>query len=185
MAVHRLKTKMNSQPYGYKNILFAHNGEISIPDEVARHMGPYRRKVRGLNDSEVYFWQFIKFYEKTRDVSRALRACVRETIEIFKDRPVKYSDRKYPYLGLNTLVSDGEALYAMSHFPKLKKDRGILNPRQPWGRMSFQFSRTQVRVASENLSRGKWQRLGAAEIAAFRPVGNSLVVTRGTFRPGH
>src|SRR5262249_48988266 len=53
----------NSQPFADGRILFAHNGTVEIPREVARFLGPYRQRVRGVNDSEIYFWQFRKFYD--------------------------------------------------------------------------------------------------------------------------
>src|SRR5690348_7784226 len=50
----------NTQPFAYKNLIFAHNGTLNIPDEVARTLGTYRKRLRGHNDSEVLFWLFVK-----------------------------------------------------------------------------------------------------------------------------
>src|SRR5438128_1129735 len=54
----RLIAIENSQPFTDGRIVFAHNGTVNIPLEVAKYLGPYQRRIRGVNDSEVYFWQF-------------------------------------------------------------------------------------------------------------------------------
>src|SRR5208282_1677159 len=40
----------NSQPFTDGHILFAHNGTVNIPLEVIKYLGPYQRRIRGVND---------------------------------------------------------------------------------------------------------------------------------------
>jgi predicted glutamine amidotransferase len=181
---HRMLSTANSQPYAYKNLLFVHNGEVTIPDEVARFLGAYRKKIKGLNDSEVFFWQFVKFYDAYQDIPRALEACVRETIGIWQGCKSRHRRKKTSYLGFNTLVSNGSELHAMCHFPALAKAKGLLSKKQIWGRMSFSLEGSRARVASEDLKGGRWKRLGSAELLSIRPQGGRLRAERRRFTPG-
>ena len=60
----RLISVENSQPYSYGNIIFSHNGTLSIVDDIYLNLGEYKKYVKGVNDSEVLFWNFIKHFRK-------------------------------------------------------------------------------------------------------------------------
>jgi len=113
-----------------------------------------------LNDSEVYFWQFVKFYGALRDVPTALLECLKELRELWNARR-RPSGKRGPFTGLNTLVSDGERLYALCLYPG--GHRALLS-RRPWGRMVFARRGRRLVVASEPLDGLPWRDLGEGQI---------------------
>lgn len=179
----RLITLANTQPFTDGHWVFCHNGTLQIPDEVARFLGPYRSRIRSLNDSEVYFWQLRKFIDaRGGDVAEALKACVRETWAIWAACRGRYPKKKAPYTGLNALASDGKGLYALSHYPSRPGHKAFFTD-QPWGVMSLARRGTRVVIASEDLDQGRWDRLGAAEVVSAVAIDGRLVVRRETFDP--
>ena len=173
----RLLGVVNNQPFSHENLLFAHNGTLNIPDEVAKNLGPHARKIRGLNDSEIYFWQWVKFLDLTRSAPRALAACIHETWRIWRTCRDRYPRFRTPYTGLNTIVSDGKALHALCHYPYGTEGvHGLCNPTQPWGLMSWARRSGRVLVASENLDGGSWTRLQDGELLSVQAEGGRLRV---------
>jgi len=172
----------NTQPYTDGRWAFAHNGTLQIPDEVAKHLGPLRKNIKALNDSEVYFWQFIKFQRLYKDPARALRACIQETWGIWEDCKSRYPQKKTPYTSLNALLSDGTRLYAMNHFvSRGMASYGNCNPTQPWSVMSLAQRGSRIIAASENLDQGPWTRLVQPEILSVEIKGRGLAVKRRRF----
>lgn len=184
LPARRLLGPENTQPFTDGRIVFAHNGTLQIPDEVARFLGKYRNKLRGLNDSEVYFWQFMKFLDAHGSAPEALKACVRETWAIWERCKRRYPRRKAPYTGLNTLVSDGVSLTAMCHYPHGNEgQRSIFTPEQPWGAMSLRRERGRAVLASEDLDASGWERLRDSEIISCELRGGRLALRRARFSP--
>ncbi|MBI3288701.1 MAG: class II glutamine amidotransferase [Elusimicrobia bacterium] len=173
----------NTQPFTDGRFVFAHNGTVQIPLEVAQFLGPYRDSVRGLNDSEIYFWQFRKFYDLYGDVPSALQACVSELWALWNHRP-RRGKKKVPYIGLNTLVSDGHSLHAMCHYPHKHPKLSLFNPRQAWGRMSYARRGDRVIFSSEDLDTGGWDHFKNPEIISATISGGKVSVSRRAFRPG-
>ena len=182
----------NTQPFTDGRLVFAHNGTLNIPDAVEARLGAYRRRVRGLNDSEVYFWQFVKHLDGLGSVAEALAACVEETWDIWRRLPPRGAARR-PYTGLNTLVSDGRSLTALCHYYTAPGCSSIFSPSQPWGFMSMARRRAatgngsapdRVVISSEDLDAGRWERLGAdgPEIVAAELRGSRLSVRRRPLR---
>lgn len=172
----------NAQPFTDGRFIFAHNGTIQIPRELLKFLGPYRDRLRGSNDSEIYFWQFRKFIELYGDVPQALQACVRElwTLWGLKARP----KGALPYLGLNTLVSDGDSLHAMCCYPPKHPKRSLFDPKIQWGRMSFARRGERLIIASEQLDASGWNRFGSAEIVSATLSGGKIALKRVNFTPG-
>ena len=161
----RLIGAENTQPFTDGRWIFAHNGTVNIPDEVAKRLGRYASRVRGLNDSEVYFWQFRKHLDRTGSAPLALRACVEELWDLWGGCRRRYPDKKAPYTGLNTLVSDGRMLAAMCHYPLRRKGlTALCTPGQPWGTMSRSRRPGRLVLASEPMDKGRWQRFRDPEI---------------------
>lgn len=148
----RLIGLANSQPFRAGRLLFAHNGTLNIPDAVQARLGALRRNVKGVNDSEVYFWQFIKFFRKRRDVAKALEACCLELRGLW-EAGNRIEGKERPHSGLNTLISDGSKLYAFCHYPGTAKAQ--LSDR-PWGRMVWTRRGGRLVVASEPMDKGRW-----------------------------
>lgn len=170
LPIKRLISPENSQPFSYGNLLFAHNGTVNIPDKVFENLGAYRKRVKGLNDSEIYFWQLVKFLEKKGSIPEALEACVRELWSL-------KAEGQKPYYGLNALVSDGKSLYAFCHYPAPEDGpRALCTPSRPWGRMVFKKKPGRVLISSEPAdSSGRWKDIQDGE---FLSVGPRLEITR-------
>lgn len=107
----------NQQPFTYKEWVFAHNGTLKLPDELMAHLGGYRRLVRGNNDSEVYFWLFIKTMEETGSVQDAFPRVQDAILKAWDEAPAARKKKaERPYVGLNCIFSDGERLYAICKY---------------------------------------------------------------------
>lgn len=178
----RLINLANTQPFTDGTWVFCHNGTLQIPDEVARLLGPYRSKVRSVNDSEVFFWQLRKFVDVHGDVARALKSCVREIWGLWAGCRSRYKGKRAPYTGLNALVSDGKGLYALCHYPSRPGHKAFFSG-QPWGRMSLARRGGRVVIASEDLDGGRWERLGKAEVVSIERKGGRMAVKREAFDP--
>ncbi|MBI4057483.1 MAG: class II glutamine amidotransferase [Elusimicrobia bacterium] len=172
----------NSQPFHHKNYLFAHNGTVEIPDEVFSFLGPYQKKILGKNDSEIYFWQLIKFVESYGSVPRAMKAAVQELWGIWRGCQARYSKKKYPYTGLNTLLSDGNSLYALCHYPSANKNAcALCAPDRPWGKMCFTRRGPRMLVSSEPMDFQTWDSFHDPEILILTPQNGSFKITRERF----
>ncbi len=159
LPISKLISKANSQPFTDGRVLFAHNGTLEIPLEVARTLGPLRRNLRSRNDSEVYFWQFIKHYRKTRDVAQALKLCVKEDWDLWRKCRDKHPDKEKPYTSLNALIAEPTRLHAFCHAFRPKPARSLFTPGLPWTVMTFARRDTRLLVSSEGLDRKPWKRL--------------------------
>src|ERR1041384_1330476 len=54
--------RAHTQPFAYRNWVFAHNGTLLIPTEVRAELGPLEKEVAGQNDSEVLFFWLMKHW---------------------------------------------------------------------------------------------------------------------------
>src|SRR5690348_16568086 len=50
---------VHSQPFSHGKWLFAYNGTLYIPKEVAAALGPWKKYIKGKNDSEVLFYWLL------------------------------------------------------------------------------------------------------------------------------
>jgi predicted glutamine amidotransferase len=150
----RLIGMANTQPFRHRSLLFAHNGTVEI-------------------DSEAYFWQFVKHWERTGDPGRALLDCVRELKALWRDPKVRarHPGKRAPFRGLNTVCSDGRNLYALCLYPSASK--ALFSPRRPWGRMAAAARGGRAVVASEPADRGRWTGLWDAELRVIEPSGRT------------
>ena len=140
----------NSQPFKHEDYLFAHNGTITIPDEVAERLGEWKQMMRGLNDSEVYFWYIVKALAEGATLSDALRRFDRHLAELWEKNRAKYPERGRPYIGLNALLSDGVKLYAYCKCHESDNSaRSLCLGNQPIFQMSYLISPERLVVASE------------------------------------
>lgn len=162
----RLISLKNVQPFSSPPWIFAHNGTLTIPNEVKKYLGRYARCVKGVNDSEVLFWLFIKHIKARRQVPAALRSMVKELWAIWnktsKSTKLQVKE-KYkqaaPYFGLNCIISDGRKLYALcKHDGQRGKNRSLGYAEQPFWTMCFTLSAERLIVASEKMNRtDKWR----------------------------
>lgn len=175
----------NAQPFTDGRFVFAHNGTVLIPKEVLKFLGPYKERLRGSNDSEIYFWQFVKFYDMYRDIPQALQACVDELWTLWRYLPKsRRGKRRAPCLGLNTLVSDGRSLHALCYFPDQHPKISLFNPKRQWGRMSLSRRGERVILASEELDATGWSPFKTPEIVSATLAGGGVRLTRRTIPAG-
>jgi predicted glutamine amidotransferase len=176
-----LITLDNTQPFTDGRWVFAHNGTLQIPLEVAARLGSLRDKLKAKNDSEVYFWQFIKFQRQLKDASAAFSACVQEIWDVWER--AKPSGKASPYTSLNAIASDGKSLHAFCHsIAAGAAEHAIFNAGRPWQQMSWRLQDARLLVASEDLDRGPgWNRLGPDESLSAVIEDSALRVDRRPF----
>ncbi len=155
----------NTQPFENGEWIFAHNGTVEIPDEVASRLGPLKKRVKSLNDSEVYFWQFFKFLSKTGNPAAAFELCVEELWDLWKDCAHRYPEKSAPYTSLNAVAARENALYAFCHSVFVPTpNEALSNSRQPWYTLNFSRRGNALIIASEGLDRGRWDLCADPEI---------------------
>ena len=161
--------KQNSQPFSYGPLLFAHNGTLNIPQEVRKHLGPYRKRVRGFNDSEIYFWHLVKFWKRHRSIPIALRESLRELQNIWSRCKKRYPKKKQPTTGLNTFLSDGKKLYAFCHYTSPGK-KSLCTRNHSWGQLCWSRKGDRVLVASEPMDgKSAWLKIPQGQLLEIRP----------------
>jgi len=168
----------NSQPFKYKNYLFAHNGTITIPDEVTGSLGEWKEKIKGFNDSEVYFWYIMKEVTNGASFSDALKKFERTISELWQKNYKKYPSRNRPYVGLNALLSDGERLYAYCKYSEDDETtKSLCLGEQPVFQMSYLINPERLVVASEKTNRqDNWKPLKSGQLLVGRIKGNKVSI---------
>jgi predicted glutamine amidotransferase len=157
----------NSQPFSYKNYVFAHNGVINLPDEMAALLGDWQLNIRGLNDSEIYFWYIMKEIFQGRSVLEALRNFQRDLFRVWLENRDKHPDKERPFIGLNIIFSDGEKLYAYCKYDEKKDGRAssLCYGDQPAMQMTYIHSPEKLVVSSEKTNlEENWQPLVSGQI---------------------
>lgn len=151
----KLLAPENIQPFTNGSFIFAHNGIIQIPDALENILGGYRKKIRGINDSETYFWLLIKNMEKM-EVPAALEKTVEDMWHCWEKCKNQYNDIKEPYWGLNCILSDGETLYAFCKYDGIR-NKSLCYGNIPYFRMCYTLTENSLVVASEPMDKKhKW-----------------------------
>ncbi len=155
----------NTQPFTYKNYVFAHNGIINIPDEVAETLGPWKQKIKGVNDSEVYFWFIVKEMEEGKSLSEAIK-CFKDTLnDLWQENFSRHSDKKAPCIGLNLLFSEGERLYAYCDYDKQETEKSYCYKDQDEFQMCYLHYPRKLIVASEKTNlEDRWRPLESNQL---------------------
>ncbi|MEM2342091.1 MAG: class II glutamine amidotransferase [Candidatus Bathyarchaeia archaeon] len=169
----------NSQPFYYGNHLFAHNGTITIPDDVAQLLGDWRLKIRGLNDSEVYFWYIIKEISEGKNLLEALKNFHDTLSRIWFEKRDKYPSISRPYIGLNMIFSDGEKLYAYCKYDEVLdgKAKSLCYRDQPAMQMTYILDGKRLIVASERTnSEENWQPLRSGQLIIGQIVNGGIKI---------
>jgi len=173
----RLISIENSQPFSYDKYVFVHNGTIRIPDEVAECLGEWENMLKGLNDSEVYFWYIVKRVTEGASFPEAVGKFQEELSVLWqKIRERHNCDR--PYVGLNVLFSDGENLYAYCKYDSRDESELSLCLRdQPVFQMSYLPDSTRLIVVSEKTNREEeWQVLKSGQLLTGRILGHNVEI---------
>jgi len=174
----KIISKENSQPFTYGKYIFAHNGTITIPDEVAESLEGWKHKIRGLNDSEVYFWFIMKELAEGFDLPVALKNFEETLEDLWMETRERHPDKRRPYVGLNCVISDGENLYAYCRYGENDRDRrSLCFGDQPVFEMSYSLSKEKLVIASEKTNRKEdWKPLRSGELLTGRIVENKIMV---------
>lgn len=171
----------NSQPFYYGNYVFVHNGVIMIPDEAAELLGEWRLKIRGLNDSEIYFWYIIKELHEGRGITEALRNFERDLYRVWFKVRDRHPDKTRPYMGLNIIFSDGEKLYAYCKYDEEIDGaiRSLCYGDQPGMRMVYIVSPDNFIVSSEKTNlRENWKLFENGQLIIAHLENNRIALTK-------
>lgn len=155
----------NSQPFSYEKYIFVHNGTITIPDDVAECLGEWKGRVRGFNDSEVYFWYVVKEMTNGASFQEAIERFKKVLLVVWQKKREK-SNYNRPYIGLNVLFSDGERLHAYCKYNREDESKlSLCLKDQPIFQMSYLADSACLVVTSEKTNReDKWQVLKSGQL---------------------
>lgn len=152
----------NTQPFSHGPFLFAHNGTVNFPVEFARLLGPWRKQLQGVNDSEVLFWLIVRHLVRTGDFAAAYASAARAMRQMWRRFPAAKRARP-PFNGLNVILSDGKTLHAATYFESTPSLRPTALARDNWPfwQLAYRTHRNGIIVASEPLDRTgrKWRAL--------------------------
>ncbi|MEM1674258.1 MAG: class II glutamine amidotransferase [Candidatus Bathyarchaeia archaeon] len=177
----RLISVENSQPFYYGKYVFAHNGVIMIPDEVAEFLGEWRARIRGLNDSEVYFWYIMKEVHEGRALPDALRNFERTLWDIWLNVRDKHLDKTRPYIGLNMVFSDGGRLYAYCKYDEELDGavKSLCYRDQPGMQMVYSLSTERLVVSSEKTNvEEDWRPLESGQLLTGYVENGKIMTTK-------
>lgn len=156
LPMKKLIAKKHSQPFGTKNFSFAHNGSLNIAAAAReRLLGHYRKYLKGNNDSEIYFWILMKWHAQTHNVEIALIKTVKEIWQLWNSLSKKERKGfKAPYTGLNSVISDGQKLFALCHSLRPPTTKSLCLKDQPYNRLAFRMGPANQRfvIGSEKFS---------------------------------
>ena len=164
----------NTQPFSGNGFVFAHNGTLEIPSEIKSALGKYERFVKGVNDSEVLFWQVMKMLDAYGDPALALEMAAEETKTVWLSVRDRYPGKKSPYRGLNVFLSDGKALWVLCHYVPDSDKKALMTPGWEFGRIAWKRDAGKVVFSSEPLDDGHWNKMSDLEIAEARLSGKGV-----------
>jgi predicted glutamine amidotransferase len=142
----RLLAVENSQPFSYRQQLFAHNGSIMFPRETRPFLGEYESKIQGVNDSEVLFYLLLRHLDQVREPVAAYSRAIGDLFRVWHE---KGSPRVGPYSGLNVLFSrTPEEIWAFCLY-RGEHGTGLLDPSHPYYELSYRTDARQLIIGSE------------------------------------
>lgn len=175
----------HSQPFRHGRWLFAHNGTLYIPKEVAAELGPWARYIKGNNDSEVLFYWLMKTLVQpaARDDRWAthLRKSFKQLDAIWKRCRARYPIYKYPYHGVNWILTNGELMLAFCFVDPRGFDQGraLCHRGQPYYQLQVQLKSDRMIIASEPLTLEKdWQPVKHGELLIARRGSHGVTLHR-------
>jgi predicted glutamine amidotransferase len=175
----RLYNVANNQPFVDGQWLFGHNGTLNIPKETMEALGSRRKRLKGENDSEIWFQHLLKHLDKAPTFHEAAQNALVELWHLWFASKKKYPGVQAPYTSLNVVASDGEALYGLCHAAyKGMAIQAACTPEQPWQLMSWAQRPDRLVVGSEGFDNGKWTMFNAPETLTARLRGGRVTVER-------
>ncbi len=139
------KVTKNSHPFTCQNWIFEHNGFVSR-EHLLKHLEQkYKDLIKGKSDSEVYFLIIMQFYEKTKDIVKAIK----EALKLIKQDEFK---------GLNFILSDGEKIYAYRDASVKTKDL------YDYYSLSYLVKKKEIIFSSDPLTKENWTMTNLGEL---------------------
>lgn len=171
----RLAGRANTQPFSGEGLAFAHNGTLFIKDEVRSLLGKYAARVKGVNDSEVLFWQVVKMLDAYGSPGTALEMALDEIRTIWVSCRDKYPGLPGPYRGLNMFLASKDSLAVLCHSPSEKRMRALLTPGWEFGRMAWRREKDRVVFSSEPADSGPgWEKMDDPCVASATARGGKV-----------
>lgn len=155
----------NCQPFYHGRYIFIHNGTVVIPDEVAATLGLYKKKLKGINDSEVLFWLVMRNLRKLGSVPKAFARSVEDIWNVWescdedtKKKAFKLFNQNAPYHSLNSFISDGKTLWAFCKHDAANTTKDFCGGGRPVFEVCYTTRGDATYVASERTDRSKdWE----------------------------
>ncbi len=175
-----LISRANTQPFCGEGFLFAHNGTLFIKDEIRSVLGKYAAKVKGVNDSEVLFWQVMKMLAVYGSPEKALEMALDEIRTVWISCRDKYPGLKAPYRGLNIFLASKDSLTVLCHYGGAKQaasgeKTALLTPGWEFGRIAWRRGKNRVVFSSEPADAAPgWKKMADPEIATAQLAGKNL-----------
>ncbi len=172
----------HTQPFVHGRWIFAHNGTLYIPKEVAAHLGPWKKYIRGKNDSEVLFYWLMKYLRRplTRPAA-ALRQSIRGIERIWEGCRKSYPIHPYPFHGLNWVLTDGKILLAFCYTDRrgFGKSKSLCDSRECYYRLHRRITPDGVVIASEPLDEeGGWEGFRHGELLVAQRKGKRIMTRK-------
>jgi glutamine amidotransferase len=167
----------HTQPFVHGPWLFAHNGTLFIPKEVAAQLGPWKKYVKGKNDSEVLFYWLLK-HVAPEPTPANVRWAIRGLHRIWESCKKSYPIHPYPFHGLNWVLTNGRTLVALCYAdPRgFGRSKALCNKKECYYQLRKRVSSNYVWVASEPLDlEPGWQTFRHGELLMATRHGSRIV----------
>ena len=164
----KLLAEENIQPFCHGGWAFGHNGQVNDPLSAKKALDDWACMVRGTNDSEVYFWHFLKAYNETRHVGEALT--------LTEERLAESCRKKEPFTSLNVVLARENELYAWCRYlrqPKTVK-KSLCMGKQGYYSMSYLAAPAKVAAMSEMSREGDWVIMEDGDLMSARLKGKKV-----------
>ncbi len=167
----------HTQPFTHRQWIFAHNGTLYIPKEVAAHLGSWKHHIRGKNDSEVLFYWLMKHLLHAKNPAQAIRQSIRGIHRIWDTCKKSYPIHPYPYHGLNWVLTDGQTLLAFCYTdPRgFGKSKALCDRHDRYYQLRRKLTPESAVIASEPLDKGAgWVGFRHGELLIAKRRGNRV-----------
>ena len=168
---------VHTQPFTHGGWIFAHNGTLFIPTEVAQELGPWQQHIKGKNDSEVLFYWFLKHLAHATNPVKAVRKGLAGLARIWQRCKKSYPIHRYPYHGLNWVLTNGKTLYAFCYTDPsgFGKSKALCDRRECYYQLRRKVTPESIVIASEPLDQAPgWISFRHGELMIAKNVNNKL-----------
>jgi predicted glutamine amidotransferase len=165
----RIIAPENIQPFVHGGLAFAHNGQVNDPLSAKDSLGKWKKFVRGENDSEVYFWHFIRALDETGEVAAALRL----TEERLADANTK---RAGPFTSLNVVIARKGEIFGWCRYVKQPKTvpTSLQGGKQGYYTMCYLPGKSRFAIMSEPSRKCAWVQMENGELVSARLGGKKI-----------